>query len=74
MGTRRVALEVEMSGRNGLQELDESDYWLELIQCSGMVAPGRIAPLRTETQELIGIFTSSVLTAKRTRNDKMRLH
>lgn len=49
----------------GLQELDETDYWLELLADSGIVPESRLADLRTETNELIAIFVASVKTAKK---------
>ncbi len=47
-----------------LQELDETDYWLELIE-SGILPPTRVQPLRKETDELISIFVTIVTKIKR---------
>jgi four helix bundle protein len=47
-----------------LQELDETDYWLELLVKGTMVPENRLVDLRKETQELIAIFTASAKTAK----------
>ncbi len=44
----------------GLQELDETAYWLELLVESKIVTEGRPASLRKETDELIAIFVSIV--------------
>jgi four helix bundle protein len=52
---------------SGLQELDETDYWLELLAEGGLVVPKRLVDLRTETDELLAIFTASVKTAKKNR-------
>ena len=49
----------------GLQELEETLYWLELLLESNIVGENRINPLLSETNELIAMFTSSVKTAKR---------
>ena len=46
------------------QELDETDYWLELIERAGMTAPGAVAELMNEVRELIAIFAASARTAK----------
>jgi len=54
----------------GAQELDETLYWLELLDRSGLVEAGRLGPLRTECEELMSIFTASVRTAKRRRKKK----
>lgn len=51
----------------GLQELDETDYWLDLLVSSGD-ALGEAEAVRKETQELISIFTASVKTAKKRRD------
>jgi four helix bundle protein len=52
----------------GLQELDETDYWLDLL-ISSENAPAEAEAVGRETQELISIFTASVKTAKR-RGDR----
>jgi four helix bundle protein len=49
----------------GLQELDETAYWLELLVESRIVAGKLLTPLLEETNELIAIFTSSAITAKK---------
>jgi len=46
------------------QELDESDYWLELLIDGGFVTKSKLQSLRDETQELISIFVSMALKAK----------
>ena len=47
-----------------LQELDESDYWLELLIEGGFVAEIKLKPLCQETQELISIFVTMVVNTK----------
>ena len=49
------------------QELDETDYWLLIIERTGMVKPAKLVALRSETPELIKIFSSSAKTAKQKR-------
>jgi four helix bundle protein len=49
----------------GLQELEESQYWLELLIEANIVPARRLADLCREAEELTAILTSSVLTAKR---------
>ena len=46
-----------------LQELDETDYWLELLIDGGYVAATLLGPLRDETQQLIAIFVASINSA-----------
>ena len=48
----------------GLQELDETAYWLELLVGSGTLLQEKMQCLLDETEELIAIFTASVKTAK----------
>ena len=49
-----------------LQELDETSYWLELLEESNLVQHGSLAELLAEVNELTAIFVASVKTAKRT--------
>ena len=48
----------------GLQELEETGYWLELLIESGLVEPGKLNGLLQETQELIAIFVTLSKNAK----------
>ena len=47
-----------------LQELEESEYWLELLSESGFVPSQRLASIKKETGELKGIFVTIVLNTK----------
>ena len=49
------------------QELDETGYWLELLQESKIMPGEVIADLQKETDELTAIFVASVKTAKKNR-------
>jgi four helix bundle protein len=51
----------------GLQELEETAYWLELLVEAGIVAGKRLHDLRSEVEQVIAILVSSVRTAKRRR-------
>jgi four helix bundle protein len=51
----------------GLQELEETAYWLELLAESRIVPEGQVKALRDEADELTAILVSSVKTAKRQR-------
>jgi four helix bundle protein len=48
----------------GLQELEETAYWLELLVESGIVPQEKMQELINETEELIAIFVSSAKTVK----------
>ena len=48
----------------GLQELDETIYWLELLAESGILPSTRLSKLCQEAEELTAILVSSVKTAK----------
>lgn len=50
-----------------LQELDETDYWLELLVDARKVAPPRLQSLRTETNELMSIFVATIKKVKARR-------
>jgi four helix bundle protein len=47
-----------------LQELDESDYWLDLIGMNGIFPEKRLEPLRLETNELMAMIAASLRTVK----------
>ena len=49
----------------GLQELEESAYWMELLADAENVPLAKLSELLREAEELISIFVSSVKTAKR---------
>jgi four helix bundle protein len=48
----------------GLQELDETDYWLELLDEANIMPTHLLAEIRQETQELIAIFVTIINKAK----------
>ena len=48
----------------GLQELEETGYWLELLGESGIVEPEKLTGLNQETGELNAMLTASVKTVK----------
>jgi four helix bundle protein len=47
-----------------LKEIEETEYWLELLTESGCVAPKRMAGLLDETRQLIAIFKTVDKNAK----------
>src|SRR5260370_16134828 len=56
------------------EEADESIYWLELMEESGLVDSKNIFPLKKEANELTAIFTAIGKTAKAnqaTKNKKI---
>ena len=48
----------------GLQELEETAYWFELLVESGTVNQNRMANLMTEADELMAILTTIVKKTK----------
>ena len=46
------------------EELDETNYWLELIEESNFFPKERISPLIGENNELLSIIVKSIQTAK----------
>jgi four helix bundle protein len=53
-----------------LQELDETDYWLDLLVKAEIVSASKLEPLIKETNELIAIFTTIVTKIKNRMNKK----
>lgn len=51
--------------QGGLQELEETIYWLNLLTDSGIVTKERLSDLCKEADELAAIFVASVKTVKR---------
>jgi four helix bundle protein len=52
---------------SGLQELEESVYWLNLLIDCGIVKKEKLSGLCQEANELAAIFVSSVKTVRRRR-------
>lgn len=50
-----------------LQELEETAYWLELLEASNFASGSGVSGLHAETRELVAIFVALVRTAKTTR-------
>jgi four helix bundle protein len=48
----------------GLQELEETEYWLELLGESEIVSKERLVSLQDETEELMSIFVAMVKNVK----------
>ena len=48
----------------GLQELEETAYWLELLAESDTIEPNRLQPLSQEADELTAILVTLVKNAK----------
>ncbi|MGW8256948.1 MAG: four helix bundle protein [Thermoguttaceae bacterium] len=63
---RRARSTAEFISKIGvvLQELEETDYWLELLIKSKIIPAKQLADLCKETDELIAIFVASANTAK----------
>jgi four helix bundle protein len=49
----------------GMQELEETKYWINLLIDSGLLKKDRVSELCREADELMAIFVSSVKTVKR---------
>jgi four helix bundle protein len=61
-GKSRADFISKMEG--ALQELDESQYWFELLIEAGTVSQKQLQPLLDETNELISIFVTIVRRTK----------
>ena len=47
-----------------VEELDETGHWIDIIMSTGMLPENRVKELYQESQELLKITTSSILTMK----------
>lgn len=56
----------------GLQELEESIYWMELLVEAEIVSQGRLSDLLAEASELTAIFVACVKNAKRRSSPKRK--
>ena len=54
----------------GLQELEESVYWMELLVESGIIKTERLEELMKEADELTAILVTSVKTVKQRKMKK----
>jgi four helix bundle protein len=45
---------------SGLMELEETLYWLEIVEGANLIGSEKLDPLETETNELIAIFVSLI--------------
>jgi four helix bundle protein len=54
----------------GLQELDESTYWLELLVDAEIVLAKRLSSLQSEANELIAIFVTIIKKTKQRNSNK----
>ncbi len=50
---------------DSLKEIEETEYWLELLVDSGCVSTSKMAALLDETRQLIAIFTAIDKNSKR---------
>ena len=48
-----------------VEEADESAFWLELMENAGVCTSASVQSLKTEANELLRIFSTSLNTAKR---------
>lgn len=62
-GARSAAGFIEKVGV-GLQELEETIYWLELLVESGLMAESSLSDLMAEAGELIAVFEGCIKTAE----------
>jgi four helix bundle protein len=61
----RSAAEYAAKLNAGLMELEETSYWIELLEESNTVRPRRLTGLKDETNQLTAILVSLIKKAKR---------
>ena len=54
------------------EEADESVYWMEILEDSGIIRATQLKELQQEGNELLAIIVSSINTAKRNRKSEIR--
>lgn len=57
-----------------VEEADESAFWLELMEKAAVSSISSVGPLKTEANELLRIFSTSLNTAKRMPVDNSLIH
>ncbi len=55
----------------GLQELEESCYWMELLIESGLLPESKLSDLMDEAGELTAILTTCAKNAKKIKGDRV---
>lgn len=50
------------------RELDESEYWLELLVDESIVSREKMNPLLDETRQLIAVFVTIIKSSRRNHN------
>lgn len=53
-----------------LEEVDETQYWLEILVDSGLVSQSKLKSLQCETDEIIALTVASLKTLRRRSVDK----
>jgi four helix bundle protein len=61
----RSSAEYAAKMNGGLMELEETLYWVELFEHSGVIPPQKLAGLKDEIDQLTAILVSLVKRAKR---------
>ena len=56
------------------EEADETLFWIELLEDSGLVPPKRLTALKSEADELVSIIVASIKTARRNGANKSSSH
>ena len=66
----RSDAEIVSKLESALQEIDETDYWLELIGRAKFISEEKLAPLRKEVDEVTAILVTCVKKVKARRSKK----
>jgi four helix bundle protein len=53
------------------EETDETIFWLELIEESGMFSQKKLLPIKTEAGEILSIIVASIKTARKNQNQQI---
>ena len=55
------------------EEADETLFWLELLEESGLVTAAKLTAIKQEADELVAITVASIKTARRNRRFQFRI-
>ena len=59
--------------KNVEEETDETMFWLELLEESGMFPQNKLLPLKTEAHEILTIIIASIKTARKNQKNNSKI-
>jgi four helix bundle protein len=53
------------------EETDETIFWLELLEESGLLSTEKVTPIKQETDEILSIIVASINTTRKNQKSKI---